>query len=64
MIWRNQGVKFPGRTNYTRDALLEYMNEDGPDANGDLNDSTCYIYGFKHSIFSKQKPLFLDFYWK
>lgn len=58
MIWRNQGVKFPGRTNYTRDALLEYMNEDGPDANGDLNDSTCYIYGFKHSFF-KQKPLLL-----
>jgi hypothetical protein len=58
MIWRNQGVKFPGRSNYTRDALLEYLNEDGPDANGDLNDSTCYIYGFKHSFF-KQKPLLI-----
>lgn len=58
MIWRNQGVKFPGRSNYTRDALLEYLNEDGPDANGDLNDSTCYIYGFKHSFY-KQKPLLL-----
>lgn len=58
MIWRNQGVKFPGRSNYTRDALLEYLNEDGPDENGDLNDSTCYIYGFKHSFF-KQKPLLI-----
>ncbi|MES2554688.1 MAG: hypothetical protein V4604_00980 [Bacteroidota bacterium] len=58
MIWRNQGVKFPARTNYTRDVLLEYLNEDGPDANGDLNDSTCYIYGFKHSFF-KQKPLLI-----
>jgi GldM C-terminal domain len=58
MIWRNQGVKFPGRTNYTRDALLDYLNEDGPDANGDLNDSTCYIYGYKH-MFYKQKPLLI-----
>ncbi|MBI3239071.1 MAG: hypothetical protein HYZ43_09570, partial [Flavobacteriia bacterium] len=58
MIWRNQGVKFPGRTNYTRDVLLEYLNEDGPDANGDLNDSTCYIYGYKH-MFYKQKPLLI-----
>jgi hypothetical protein len=58
MIWRNQGVKFPGRTNYTRDALLDYLNEDGPDANGDLNDSTCYIYGYKH-LFYKQKPLLI-----
>ncbi len=53
MLWRNQGVKFPGRTNYTRDVLLEYLNEDGPD-----EDSTCYIYGFKHTFY-KQEPLLI-----
>lgn len=53
MIWRNQGVKFPGRTNFTRDVLLDYLNEDGPD-----EDSTCYIYGYKHSFF-KQEPLLI-----
>jgi GldM C-terminal domain len=55
MIWRNQGVKFPGRTNFTRDVLLEYLNEDGPD-----EDSTCYIYGFKHSFYKQQPLLILE----
>jgi len=52
LIWKNQGVKHPGRTDRTREALLDYLNDDGSDE----NDSICYIYGFKHS-FVKQEPL-------
>lgn len=52
LIWKNQGVKHPGRTDRTRETLLDYLNDDGLDE----NDSICYIYGFKHS-FVKQGPL-------
>lgn len=49
MNWKLQGVKYPGRTDRTRDALLTYLNEDGPD-----EDSTCYIDAFKHTFVKKQ----------
>lgn len=50
-LWKNQGVKFPARTNDARDAVLDFLNEDGPD-----EDSTCYISAFKHT-FVKQEPI-------
>lgn len=51
LIWKNQGVKFPSRSNHARDVLLDFLNEDGPD-----DDSTCYISAFKHT-FVKQEPI-------
>lgn len=52
MNWKLQGVKYPGRTDRTRDALLTYLNEDGPD-----EDSTCYIDAFRHTFVKKQPEL-------
>lgn len=57
LVWKNQGVKYPWRTDHAREKMLEFINEDGPDENGSLEDSTCYIYGFKH-LFVKQGPVF------
>lgn len=54
MSWKNQGVKYPGRTDRTRNSLLEYLNEDGPD-----EDSTCYITLFKHRFVKQQEALLL-----
>lgn len=55
MIWKSQGVKYPGRTDRTRDALLEYLNEDGPD-----EDSTCYINYFKHAFVKQDSVLRIE----
>lgn len=57
LVWKNQGVKYPWRTDHAREKMLEFINEDGPDENGSYEDSTCYIYGFKH-LFVKQGPVF------
>jgi hypothetical protein len=55
MIWKLQGVKYPGRTDRSRDVLLEYLNEDGPD-----EDSTCYINSFKHSFVKQDSVLRIE----
>lgn len=57
LVWKNQGVKYPWRTDHAREKMLDFINEDGPDENGSLEDSTCYVYGFKH-FFVKQGPAF------
>lgn len=55
LLWKLQGVKYPGRTDRSRDALLEYFNEDGPD-----EDSTCYINSFKHSFVKQDSVLRIE----
>lgn len=57
LVWKNQGVKYPWRTDHAREKMLDFINEDGPDATGSYEDSTCYIYAFKH-IFVKKGPVF------
>jgi hypothetical protein len=52
MNWKLQGVKYPGRTDRTRDALLTYLNNDGTE-----QDSVCDINYFKHTFVKKQVPV-------
>jgi hypothetical protein len=52
MNWKLQGVKYPGRTDRTRNVLLTYLNDDGSE-----QDSVCDITQFKHTFVKKQVPV-------